>query len=270
MSDAVNELFGMSRLPFTADIPTGMLLMHERFRADIESLRYAVDNHLFTVVVSPPGCGKSTLLRALRDSLPSSGSMFLYISESRLTPRWLYNQILRQLGAREYYYRGDGRKAVHEQFAIVRELQRKQITVCVDEAHLLSLETIQELRFFLNTDMDSRSPVSLILAGQTELRGQLQKECFAAIRQRIAYPVVIDPMDRSLTDRYIKAHMTASGSPFTDCFSDEAVDAVFDRSGGIPRVVNQICGLCLMAAASKGTASVDSQTVEAVVRTSLI
>ena len=64
--------------------------------------------------------------------------------------------------------------------------------------------------------------------------------------------------------------MTASGSQYTDCFSDEAVDAVFDRSGGIPRVVNQICGLCLMAAASKGTASVDSQTVEAVVRTSLI
>ncbi len=269
MSNLVLERFGFSSLPFTQDIQVEALFKSESFSSNLEKLKYAVEHKLFTVVVSESGCGKSTLLRALRDTLSLSRYLFLYISESKLTPRWLYNQILRQLGAREYYYRGDGKKAVHEQLAIVKEVQRKDIVVCVDEAHLLGLETLQELRFFLNNDIDSHSPVSLILAGQTELRDSLQRKCCEAIKQRIAYPVYLEAMGRDLTERYILSRLKAVGCSLR-LFSEEAVDIIQGRSSGVPRIINQICSLSLMAAATTNADIVDGGIVTNVIQTEMI
>lgn len=270
MSSLLQETFSLTSVPFTQDIPVEGLMRSESFKANIERLKYAVEHRLFCVLLSPPGCGKSTMLRCLRDTLSPSKYLFLYISESKLTPRWLYNQILRQLGAREYYYRGDGKKAVHEQLAIVKEVQRKDIVVCVDEAHLLGIDTLQELRFFLNNDIDSHSPVSLILSGQMELKDNLQRKCFDAIRQRISFPVYLEPMNRDLTVRYIDAHMKAAGGDGREVFSSEAVDAIQAKSGGVARIVNQICGLSLMAAASMGRNTVDAATITAVIQNEMI
>ena len=269
MSNLVLEVFGFTSIPFTQDIDVDLLYRSESFIGNLERLKYAVDQKLFTVLISDSGCGKSTMLRCLRDALSPSKYLFLYISESKLTPRWLYNQILRQLGVREYYYRGDGKKAVHEQFAIVKEVQRKDIVVCVDEAHLLGLETLQELRFFLNNDIDSHSPVSLILAGQTELRDILQRKCCEAIKQRIAYPVILEPMTRDLTARYIRSRLAAVGCD-REIFTEEAVDVIQGCSSGVPRVVNKICSLSLMAAASTAQTTVGAEMVSNVIQTEMI
>lgn len=269
MSNLVMETFSFNTIPFTQDIDVEALYRSESFSSNLERLKYAVEHKLFTVLISDPGCGKSTLLRCLRDTLSPSKYLFLYISESKLTPRWLYNQILRQLGVREYYYRGDGKKAVHEQLAIVKEVQRKDIVVCVDEAHLLSVDTLQELRFFLNNDIDSHSPVSLILSGQTELRESLQRKCCEAIKQRIAYPVVLEPMTKEHAERYITAHLNAVGCSKT-LFSSEAIDVIYAKSSGVARIINQICSLSLMAAASTAQDIVNAETVTNVIQTEMI
>lgn len=270
MSNPVLERFGLQTLPFTKDIAVDGLFRSENWETCYSKLKYAVENKLFTVLTSPPGCGKSTMLRALRDKLNMNRWEFIYISESNLSPRWLYNLILRHFGVKEYYYRGDGKKAVHEQFAVTRELKHKQIIVCVDEAHLLSLDTLQELRFFLNSDIDSTSLVSLILSGQTELRSTLRRDICEAIRQRIAFPVSIEPMSRDLMARYIMTHMEAAGAENTSVFSDEAMDIIYAQSGGAMRIVNQICSLSLMAAASTNAGIVDAGIVTNVIQTEMI
>ncbi len=270
MNNLVLERFCLKTLPFMKDIEVENLFRSENWEVCYDKLRYAVENKLFTVLTSPPGCGKSTMLRALKDKLNPNRYEFIYLSESNLSPRWLYNLILRHFGVKEYYYRGDGKKAVHEQFAVTRELKHKEIIVCVDEAHLLSLETLQELRFFLNSDLDSVSLVSLILSGQTELRSNLRRDICEAIRQRIAFPVSIEPMSRDLIARYIEAHLVAAGSDKTSLFSDEAVDIVYAESGGAMRIVNQICSLALMAAASTIDDIVTADTVRNVIQTEMI
>ena len=270
MSNPVLEEFGMKIMPFTKYIAVDSLFRSENWETCYNKLKYAVENKSFTVLTSPPGCGKSTMLRALRDNLSPNRWEFIYISESNLSPRWLYNLILRHFGVKEYYYRGDGKKAVHEQFAVTRELKHREIIVCVDEAHLLSLNTLQELRFFLNSDIDSTSLVSLILSGQTELRSTLRRDICEAIRQRIAFPVSLEPMNRDLTARYIEAHLKAAGTENTAVFSEEAVDIIYAQSGGAMRIVNQICSLSLMAAASGSMNTVDAAIVTNVIQTEMI
>ena len=53
-------------------------------------LAYAADRQLFAVVTADAGCGKSTLIRRFVTSLPKEEYLFLYLSDSKLTPRWFY------------------------------------------------------------------------------------------------------------------------------------------------------------------------------------
>ena len=51
----------------------------------------------------------------------------------------------------------------------MRSIHGLKPVVVVDEAHLLDKEMLEEIRFLLNFRMDSESPFSLILVGQTEI-----------------------------------------------------------------------------------------------------
>ena len=45
-------------------------------------------------------------------------------------------------------------------------------------------------------------------------------------------------------------------------FSSEAIDFIYEASRGIPRVINKICDISLLAAYSRSLAQIDSRLVE--------
>lgn len=55
--------------------------------------------------------------------------------------------------------------------------------VIIDEAHLLSHQMLEEIRFLTNFRMDSYFPMSLVLVGQTELLAAVQRPSLFAISQ---------------------------------------------------------------------------------------
>lgn len=209
-------------------------------------------------------------LRKLRHSLDPHKTEFLYVADSRLSPRWLYNSFLEQLGCKGYFYRGDGKKALHDRFAVISTIEKKSICCVIDEAHLLDLQTIEELRFFLNCNIDSYTPVALILAGQPELKLKLQREMFTAIRQRVNMVCSLHPLDRIQTGKYMKTHLKYSGCASSDLFSEEAVDDIFAYSNGIPRMINNACSQALLCAASQNLQRIDGCLMNAVIENELI
>ncbi|BCV21311.1 hypothetical protein hamaS1_13800 [Moorella sp. Hama-1] len=64
------------------------------------------------------------------------------------------------------FYRGAAKRQFHRKIELMRGLQFLQAVVIVDEAHLLDREMLEEVRFQLNFQMDSQSPMALILVGQ--------------------------------------------------------------------------------------------------------
>lgn len=59
-------------------------------------------------------CGKSTLIRKFASSLPKEKYIFLYLSDSKLIPRWFYKGLLDQLGLESKFYRGETQTAAAE------------------------------------------------------------------------------------------------------------------------------------------------------------
>lgn len=117
--------------------------------------------------------------------------------------------------------------------------------VIVDEAHLLDKEMFEEIRFLLNFKMDSQSPLTLILVGQTEIWEKLRKQAYLAVVQRLDLRCHLAYLDEANTKAYILHHLRYAGSA-SDIFSDDAVREIFRYSSGSPRLINKACIHCLM------------------------
>ena len=253
--------FEMINTPFTRDIPADRLYNSTQLEDAKGRLKYVADRQLFAVVTADPGCGKSTLIRMFGESLPKDKYMLLYLSDSKLTPRWLYAGLLDQMGLEARFYRGDSKRQLQKEIENVRTVQKKKVIFVLDEAHLLGKETLEEFRFLLNYKFDSASPMSLILVGQTELWDQkLRLQSYAAIRQRIDMNIVLNRLDRAETGKYIAAHMAYAGVK-QDLFTSGAEDEIFKVSAGIPRMINRICEKTLMYAYQQQKRLIDEHMV---------
>jgi len=240
------EFFEMTHTPFTRNVPVDSLYETDAMRNALGRLVYAADRQLFAVVTADSGCGKSTLLRRFNSSLPKDKYLILYLSDSKLTPRWLYKGLLDQLGIESKFYRGDAKRQLQKEVEIIRGVQHRKVVCILDEAHLLEKETIEEFRFLLNYKFDSMSPMALILVGQTELWDEkLRHRRYDAVRQRIDIYCTLPHLDRAETEQYIAAHLKYAGCD-KDIFSERAIDEIHRLSGGIPRQINKICDKSLM------------------------
>ena len=143
------SFFGMEHTPFSRDTAVESLYTSHSMEETLGRLRYAADRQLFAVVTSDPGCGKSTLIRKFAAGLESNRYIFIYLSDSKLTPRWMYKGMLDQLGLESRFYRGDSKRQLQKQIEIIRKVDHKKVVCVLDEAHLLEKETIEEFRFLL-------------------------------------------------------------------------------------------------------------------------
>lgn len=203
--------YEMARSPFVRDIPSQQLY-ESPVMADIPGrLAYVADRQLFAVATADAGCGKSTLIRRFASSLPKEEYIFLYLSDSKLTPRWFYKGMLDQLGIESRFYRGDAKRQLQKEVEIIRGVQGKEVVCILDGAHLLEKETIEAFRFLPNYKFDPMSPMALVLAGQTELWDKPRLQRYAAVRQRIGINCILPHLDRAETENYIHSHLKYAG-----------------------------------------------------------
>lgn len=257
--------FGMEHTPFTRDIPPEFLYESRAMEEVLGRLTYVADRQLFAVVTADAGCGKSTLIRKFAACLSKDEYILLYLSDSKLTPRWFYKGMLDQLGLESKFYRGDAKRQLQKEIEAIRGIENKRVVCVLDEAHLLEKETIEEFRFLLNYRYDSMSPLALILVGQTELwDDKLRLKRYTAVRQRIDINCVLTHLDRSETEKYIRSHLEYSGCR-QELFTEKAFDEIYKASTGIPRVINRICEKCLMYACQQRHKLIDDREVTFVI-----
>lgn len=256
------SFYGMTHTPFTRDVPADALYESDAMADALGRLAYVADRQLFAVLTADAGCGKSTLIRKFSESLPKDQYIFLYLSDSKLTPRWFYKGLLDQLGIESRFYRGDSKRQLQKEVEILRGVHGLKVVCVLDEAHLLEKETIEEFRFLLNYRFDSMSPMALVLVGQSELWDEkLRLKRYAAVRQRIDINCVLPHLDRPETEKYIKSHLAYAGVTGQELFSRRALDEIQRLSSGIPRLINRVCEKCLMYGVQQSLRIIDDKDV---------
>ena len=258
------EFFDLTATPFTNSIPSDKLYMSPIMHETLGRLKFAVSHRMFAVVTADVGCGKSTTIRKFTDDLDRKNYEILYIANSKLSPSWFYKGMLKQLGVEPKFYRDAASRQLQRELEIIRGVHHRDVVCIVDEAHLLSKETFEEIRFLLNSKMDSENPLSLILVGQNELWDKLKLQSYAAVRQRIDIKCEIPQYDRAETARYIDCHLKYAGCT-REIFTEKAFDEIYKYSAGAARAINKVCLHSLICAAQRKEKLVDDYLVMEVI-----
>lgn len=249
-SSSFNAFYHFTYTPFDRSIPVEQLFLNDRHEEMLARLHYAIERQWFILLTGECGSGKSTLIRKLMRQLDPFRYRCLYLADSKLTPRHFYNGILRQLGVDGAFYRGDSKRLLHREIALMVQTQKIHPVILVDEAHLLDKEMLEELRFLLNFNIDSESPLALILSGQPELNDKLQRQAFRAIAQRVNMRCFTHYLDEADTWRYVKQQVEQAGS-LSVIFADDALSEIYQFSIGCLRVINKICTHALIYGAQR-------------------
>jgi type II secretory pathway predicted ATPase ExeA len=256
--------FGFTGTPFSRDIPVDKLLETASGKELHGRLNYVARTRAFGIFTGDAGTGKTTAIRRFCQGLDANRYRVLYISDSALTPRNFYWETLHELGYQPHFYRGDAKRQLQKALAVLTDNEKKCPVVIVDEAHLLSREMLEEIRFLLNLRMDSYSALSLILVGQTELRETLKLQVNNAISQRVDMRFHLPGLSKDETTAYIARHLAAVKAP-GEIFTQAAAGVIHEYCEGIPRKVNKVATASLMAATGQNQKLIDDHLVRVVI-----
>jgi len=133
--------------------------------------------------------------------------------------------------------------------------------VVIDEAQNLSLPLLEEIRIL--SELERRDKLlQVVLVGQPELRANLKLDGMRQVDQRVSVRCELPPLDAASVADYIAHRLRiASRGESRAQFSKGALEAIYEGSSGIPRLINRITDRSLQRAYLAESLLIDGQFV---------
>lgn len=256
--------FGLTEAPFNCT-PDPRFIFYSRKHLDAFScLLYGIESRKgFIQITGEIGAGKTTLCRAVLDKLKYTQTHTALVLNPRLSELDLLRTIAEDFGiVIKYRTKKDCFDGLND--FLLREFNKGFNTVLIiDESQNLTLQTLEQIRLLSNLETSREKLLQIVLVGQPELRNTLNDPSLAQLRQRIHIRFHLTPLDRKEVGEYIQHRLTIAGLPGeTNLFSDDALDYIYAMSQGIPRLINKLCDVSLLAAYSRNLGQVDLKVAE--------
>lgn len=257
------EYYGLREMPFHITPDPRFLFLAPTHQEALQHLRYGIEERKgFMVLTGEVGCGKTTLCRKLLDELDPHQYQTALILNPRLTETQLLKFILNELGAEHAERnRGDLLNRLNEHLL---ELigNGKEIILIIDESQNLSFDALEHIRLLSNLETDTQKLLQIILLGQPELKEKLNQKRLRQLRQRILVFYDLQSLNEEETSCYIQHRLTMAGGNGRPSFSQRASRRIYQASGGIPRIINNLCDKSLLAAYVRDSDEVGSGDVK--------
>jgi general secretion pathway protein A len=259
------EYYGLREPPFSITPDPRYVFLSERHRDALAHLLYGIGkggSGGFVQLTGEVGTGKTTLCRLLLEQLPENTRVALVLNP-KLSPVELVETVCEELKLDIDGKRGSlkGLTDTLNAFLLDAYAQGLRIVLIVDEAQNLSVESLEQVRLLTNLETPTQKLLQIILLGQPELREILDRPERRQLAQRITARYHLTPLDGAETETYVRHRMAVAGCARIP-FSRLGVKALYQRSGGIPRLINIIADRALMAAYAREQDSIGERLVD--------
>jgi len=262
--DIYTDHFGLNQRPFSLVPDPNYLYWSASHRRAYTMLEYGIlTSAPITLITGEVGAGKTTLLQHLLKNLDEGVKVGL-ISNAHGSRGELLQWVLMSLDQpapqdASYVALFD----TFQKYLIQEYSQGNRVILIFDEAQNLSRESLEELRMFTNINSNNDVLLQLVLVGQPELRDIVRRPDLRQFAQRVAASFHLDAMDATTVNAYIGHRLRLSGAE-RNLFSEVASNLIYEATGGVPRLVNQLCDLSMVYAFTKNQKTVTLATVRQV------
>lgn len=254
------EFFGLREAPFSLTPDTSFYYGNPSHQEALNTLLVALQiGEGFIKVTGEVGTGKTLLCRKLlRELEGDDGFVTAYIPNPALTPTALRFALADELGIS--YHRNMGQHRVMQMInerLVEERTSGRRVVLIIDEAQALAEDCLEAVRLLTNLESEKSKLLQVVLIGQPELDGQLDRPSVRQLRQRITFSYRLSAMDSQAVAGYLTHRLAVAGYHGAALFDSPLAREIARSCEGVPRLVNIVAHKCLLAAYGEGRRQVD-------------
>jgi general secretion pathway protein A len=241
--------YGLHESPFRLTTDTKFVYWSQTHQNAYRHLLYSVESHKSLIVLAGAvGTGKTTLLHVLMEWVKTTmpTARMAYVVHSTLTVAELFRYIFHELGL-DF----TAQSKVDYVLALQRFSQQcagkgERLLLILDEAQNYSNDVLEEIRLLSNIETPQDKLLQIILSGQPQLITNINQPEIYQLKQRVNVTYNLQPLNHGETQAYIQKRLDVAGAQGRSLFQDDATEAIYIYSQGIPRVINVVCDHALL------------------------
>ena len=255
----------LDKMPFENSPNPDYLYLSKNHREVMASLVSGINSAKeFLLISGDVGTGKTTLIQALLRELDSN-FIVIHINNPLSGFEGITYHLAKELSI--HYIKKSNTSDLYNKIKLrLKQADRggKRTLLIIDEAHLLGAKCLEKIRLLSNHVTENRKLLQVVLAGQSEIYSNLQKDSQSLLKKRITVNCNLQAMERKDVEEYIKHRLHIAGRR-EPLFDRRALFLIWKKSGGVPRVINQICDNALFIGYALGSKKIGAKVIEKVV-----
>ncbi len=267
--------WGLNQSPFTSRCQPEFFFasdIHEEVLA--RSLYLIEQRRRLGIIRGGSGLGKSMLLHVLAEEMSQTGQKVGVVDASGLNGVGLLTDISIALDLASPVTESEDQLwfALRDHLSGLH-FAHQPVLLCVDHIERLEAGALRILERIAGDQLHRENSLSMIATLRDDADRETDRPASASRILRVPQlfdeltelRVELQPLTRSEIHSYVHARIFVAGGALS-IFSDEALDQVFDLSQGVPRQINRLCDIALLAGMSERTRRIDSEMVIAAAR----
>lgn len=262
--------YGLSEKPFNLTPDTQFYYQSLSHQQALNVLLVAIKSgDGFIKLTGEVGTGKTLLCRKLLDLLDEQEEPYqtIYIPNPYMSCDALLLAVVEEMGLLHDLQGNNSLSCINKK--LIENAQNNiQTIILLDEAQSLPLESLEAIRLLSNLETEKKKLIQIVLFGQPELDSKLEQNSIRQLQQRIVHSCQLDSLSVEALAQYVEHRLLLADYYGPRLFSDSSISYLFEKSRGVPRLINVLCHKALMLAYASGDFYVSERHMQQAARDS--